>query len=151
MINRSNDHAFMNAAIELAKDSKCVSKQVGCVIVFDNHIVSSGVNGTPPGYKYNCNDVFDPHSFDRESHHHWSRVHELHAESNAFAGLLKAGSSIKNATMFVTLQPCESCSSMIAASGIVSRVVYYKKYDKGSPASLDFLKERGIIVEQFRN
>jgi len=149
MNQKRNDTTFMNAALGLAQDSHCVSKQVGCVIVANNRIVSSGVNGTPVGYHFNCDDLFSKAEFDREEHHQWSLVHELHAETNAFMGLVGAGVSVNHATLYVTLQPCTSCATMIVASGIISRVVYHTAYDKGSAKSLAFLKENGIIVEQF--
>ena len=48
-----NDNIFINIATELASASKCVSKQVGAVIVKDDRILSTGYNGTPAGYT-NC-------------------------------------------------------------------------------------------------
>ena len=50
-----NDKSFINIAKEIALPSKCVSKQVGAVIVKDGRILSTGYNGTPAGYK-NCSD-----------------------------------------------------------------------------------------------
>ena len=50
-----NDQSFINIAKEISKASKCVSKQVGAVIVKDGRILSTGYNGTPAGYK-NCSD-----------------------------------------------------------------------------------------------
>ena len=50
-----NDQSFINIAKEIALASKCVSKQVGAVIVKDGRILSTGYNGTPAGYK-NCSD-----------------------------------------------------------------------------------------------
>ena len=49
---------FINIANEIAKFSKCQSKQVGCIIVKDKRIISSGCNGTPTG-AINCSDLFD--------------------------------------------------------------------------------------------
>lgn len=59
---------FLKTAYLLGRESKCVSKQVGCLIVKNGRIVSTGYNGTPPKFK-NCNEVFDPKNFDREQHH----------------------------------------------------------------------------------
>lgn len=145
----SNDAAFMEAAISLARTSKCVSRQVGCVIVQDGGIIASGVNGTPPGYHVNCCDVFDRLDFNREEHHRWSLANELHAEANAIARIARSGASVSNATIYVTLEPCGSCASLIAATRLIKRVVYLKGYDKGSKESIDTLRKSGIIVEHF--
>ncbi len=48
-----SDKNFINIAHEIASASKCVSKQVGAVIVKDGRILSTGYNGTPRGIK-NC-------------------------------------------------------------------------------------------------
>ena len=50
-----SDNNFINIAKEIATASKCVSKQVGAVIVKDGRILSTGYNGTPAGYT-NCKD-----------------------------------------------------------------------------------------------
>lgn len=65
------DNFFMNTALSLAEESKCVSFKVGAIIVKDNRIVSMGYNGTPQGF-HNCCDVFDKNDFKREDHHGWS-------------------------------------------------------------------------------
>ena len=44
-----SDKNFINIALEIASASKCVSKQVGAVIVKDGRILSTGYNGTPAG------------------------------------------------------------------------------------------------------
>ncbi len=41
-----SDKNFLNIAKELSFASKCVSKQVGAVIVKDGRILSTGYNGT---------------------------------------------------------------------------------------------------------
>ena len=40
-----SDENFINIALELATASKCVSKQVGAVIVKDGRILSTGITG----------------------------------------------------------------------------------------------------------
>jgi len=53
-----SDTNFINIAKEIATASKCVSKQVGAVIVKDGRILSTGYNGTPAGY-INCREHWD--------------------------------------------------------------------------------------------
>ena len=65
---------FLKTAYLLGKQSKCVSKQVGAIIVKDNRIISTGYNGTPAGFQ-NCSEHFPFYdsNLDREKHHIWSK------------------------------------------------------------------------------
>ena len=49
------DEYFKNIAILASSRSNCIRKNVGCIIVKDNRILSTGYNGTPKGIK-NCLD-----------------------------------------------------------------------------------------------
>lgn len=144
----NNDVLFMGMAMQMAMHSKCVSKQVGCVIVKNDSIISSGVNGTPSGYT-NCCDVFDRDNFDREKHHEWANVHELHAEMNAVAKAQQNKISLEGSTFYVTLQPCFACIRFLVGLQSVERIVYYLDYDKSNRDSLVFAEENGILVQKF--
>ena len=120
-----SDKNFINIATELATASKCVSKQVGAVIVKDGRILSTGYNGTPTGYT-NCNEYWN-NEYTPE-HHEWSKTYEIHAEMNAIIWAARKGISIEGATIYVTLEPCSECSKNLIASGI-KRIVYAKEYE----------------------
>ena len=140
-----NDRNFINIAKELATASKCVSKQVGAVIVKDGRILSTGYNGTPTGHT-NCCDYWDG-KYTKE-HHEWSKTYEIHAEMNAIIWAAREGISIKDATIYVTLEPCSECSKNLIASGI-RRVVYEKSYEyTNSKIVSDFIKANGVLIEQ---
>ena len=117
-----NDKNFINIAKEIASASKCVSKQVGAVIVKNGRILSTGYNGTPSGYT-NCCDYWN-NQYTKE-HHLWSKTYEIHAEMNAIIWAARKGISIEGATIYVTLEPCSECSKNLIASGI-KRIVYEK-------------------------
>ncbi len=106
---------FIAIAQEIAKASKCVSKQVGAVIVKDGRILSTGYNGTPMGYP-NCSDVWA--NVDNKNHHEWSKKYEIHAEMNAIIWAARKGISIEGAELYSTHEPCEECTKNIIASGI---------------------------------
>jgi dCMP deaminase len=118
---------FLQTAYLLGQQSKCVSKQVGAVIAKDKRIISTGYNGTPPGFK-NCNEVFDPNNFDREEHHKWSKTYEIHAELNAIAFAAKNDIGIDNSEIYCILQPCDDCLKNIIAAGI-KKIYYVYSYD----------------------
>ncbi|TLT00528.1 deoxycytidylate deaminase [Aliarcobacter cibarius] len=140
-----NDKSFINIAKEIAKASKCVSKQVGAVIVKDGRILSTGYNGTPPGYQ-NCCDYWNGEY--TKDHHEWSKTYEIHAEMNAIIWAARKGIAIEDATIYVTLEPCSECSKNLIASGI-KRIVYEKSYEHtNSNVVSKFLKDNGVKIEQ---
>lgn len=139
------DKNFINIALEIAKASKCVSKQVGAVIVRDGRILSTGYNGTPAGFT-NCCDHWEGNY--TSEHHEWSKTYEIHAEMNAIIWAAREGISIKGATIYVTLEPCSDCSKNIIASGI-KRIVYDKSYEHtNSDVVTNFIKENAVVIEQ---
>lgn len=120
----------MRVAEQLAALSTCDRKHVGAVIVKDGRAVSWGFNGAPPG---------QPHC--SENNHGWApkfkaKVEEMgcrnatHAEANALAFAAKQGISTEGATCFVTLSPCDTCSRLLVAAGIV-RIAYSEEYRNG--------------------
>jgi len=118
---------FLKSAYLLGQESKCVSKQVGAILVHEYRIISTGYNGTPAGH-VNCNEVFDPKNFDREAHHRFSSQCELHAETNAIAFAAKEGNATNDSIMFCTLEPCDDCIKLMIAAG-VKNVYYLFDYD----------------------
>jgi len=129
----------------LATASKCVSKQVGAVIVKDGRILSTGYNGTPAGYT-NCCEHWDGEY--TKDHHEWSKTYEIHAEMNAIIWAARKGISIEGATIYVTLEPCSECSKNVIASGI-KRIVYNKAYEHThSEVISQFIKDNGVVIEQ---
>jgi len=141
------DKNFINIAHEISSASKCVSKQVGAVIVKDGRILSTGYNGTPPGYE-NCCDYWD-NKYTKE-HHEWSKTYEIHAEMNSIIWAAREGISIKGATIYVTLEPCNDCSKNIIASGI-KRIVYDKSYEHtNSDIITQFIIKNGVSIEQIK-
>jgi dCMP deaminase len=142
-----NDRSFINIAKEIAQASKCVSKQVGAVIVKDGRILSTGYNGTPTGYQ-NCCDFWGG-KYTKE-HHEWSKTYEIHAEMNAIIWAARKGIAIEDATIYVTLEPCSECSKNLIASGI-KRIVYEKSYEHTNSSVISkFLENNGVKIEQIK-
>lgn len=139
------DRNFLNIAREIAKASKCVSKQVGAVIVKDGRILSTGYNGTPAGFQ-NCCEYWDG-KYTKE-HHEWSKKYEIHAEMNAIIWAARKGISIEGASIYVTLEPCSECSKNIIASGI-KKIVYEKSYEHTNSIEISkFLQDSGVVIYQ---
>lgn len=142
-----SDKAFINIAHEIASASKCVSKQVGAVIVKEGRILSTGYNGTPTGFT-NCSAHWNGEY--TAEHHEWSKTYEIHAEMNAIIWAARKGISIEGATIYVTLEPCSECSKNLIASGI-KRIVYDKPYEKNNSEVISqFIKDNGVVIEQIK-
>lgn len=134
----------MQQAFLTAKRSKCVSRQVGAIIVKDDRIVSEGYNGTPKGY-INCCEHFEEYN---EEHHLWSNTHEIHAEMNAILWSARKGISIEGGTIYSTTKPCLQCTKNIIASGITT-IYYSDEYSKNDDETLDaFLRENKIDIQK---
>jgi dCMP deaminase len=140
-----SDKNFINIAKEISTASKCVSKQVGAVIVKDGRILSTGYNGTPAGYT-NCKDHWNG-EYTKE-HHDWSKTYEIHAEMNALIWAARKGISIEGATIYVTLEPCSECSKNLIAAGI-KEIVYDRAYEHTDSSVISkFIKDNGVKISQ---
>ena len=158
---RAVDRLYMDIAFRLAQESHCSKVHVAAVAVKNGRIVATGVNGTPSG-TVNCEDYWrSVHAADgmklhfdewlktqewRDLHTVWSAVHEIHAEQNLFSEAARNGLCLEGTDVYVTLEPCANCAKLLAVIR-PRRVIYAKKYDKGSPESIELLRECGIVPE----
>jgi len=123
---------FLQTAYLLGQESKCVSRQVGAVIADHKRIISTGINGTPAGH-INCNEHFPNYNNDlqREEHHIWSKMNEIHAEMNAIIFAAAEGKAIEGAEIYTILQPCDECLKNIIGAKI-KKIYYVVPYDKST-------------------
>lgn len=126
--------AHMKVAFIYANLSYCERKQVGCVIVKNDRIISIGFNGTPPGWDNYC-----------ETEEGLTKPEVFHAEANAVAKLARCNESGEDALCFVTCAPCLHCAKLLVQTGI-SKVFYSEEY-RGTEG-LDFLTSCNIDVEK---
>jgi dCMP deaminase len=109
------DDYFMCMALLASSRSPCKRLHVGCVIVKDNRIISTGYNGFLPGHE---------HVSVVEGGHELATVH---AEQNAIFFGAKHGIKINGATAYVTHYPCLYCAKALESAGIY-RVFYHSDY-----------------------
>lgn len=127
---------YMDIAFRISKMSRCTRKQVGCVIIKNNNIISFGWNGTPRGDDNNCEDCNGN-----------TKLNVIHAEDNAFRKLIRSNESAEDAVMFLTCTPCTRCSERISDAGI-KKIYYAERYESGSNGcGLEYLKKHGIETE----
>ncbi|UJR20683.1 hypothetical protein I4U23_023804 [Adineta vaga] len=130
------DIYFSMLAWITASHGNCVRHRVGCIIADpDQRIVATGYNGTPENIK-GCDQGGCERCWDM-SIDSGERLDEcicIHGEESA---LLEAGRrQCRDATLYVTHNPCRQCSKKIVQSGI-KRVVYSIEY----PSRLDAIRK----------
>lgn len=104
------DEYFSEAALLISKRSPCERLHVGCILVKNNRIISSGYNGFLPGAKH-ISIIYN----DGKNTHEQATVH---AECNAIADCANRGVDTNNAIAYITHYPCINCFKMLVASGI---------------------------------
>ena len=121
------DEYFMEIAQVVAKRSNCSRRKVAAVVAKDNHILSTGYNGTPRGVK-NCFAGGCPRCAGKTpSGKGLDECLCVHAEQNAICQAAFHGIALDGATIYVTLSPCLTCAKLIVNSGI-REVVYGGDY-----------------------
>lgn len=157
------DRNFLEMTILLSDGSKCAAKHVGALIVKNNSIISSGVNGTPSGYQNCCEKFYkDKDTGDwfmigdkggmlpvsSNMHNHWSKEHEIHAEMNALIKASKNGINIDGSTIYVNYSPCMQCAKSLIVGGI-KRVVFREDYDDVERVS-EFLGDNNVTLTKIK-
>ena len=137
------DEYFMGVAMLSALRSKDPSTKVGaCIVNVNKRIVGIGYNGLPCG----CSD--DEFPWERNGGFLDTKyAYVVHAEPNA---ILNATSDLTNATLYVTLFPCNECAKLIIQSGIKEIVYVSDKYSDtdASKASRRMLEAAGLKLRQ---
>ncbi|MEM4397147.1 MAG: dCMP deaminase family protein [Candidatus Woesearchaeota archaeon] len=147
------DEYFIKIAKLIASRSSCSSRHVGCVIVKDKMIISTGYNGTPRGIK-NCDEGGCQRCEDRKKNliSSGERLEEcicVHAEENAILQAAYHGISLKDATLYTSLCPCRKCAQHIINAGI-KKVFYSESYVLDDIAKKLF-EEAGIEFFQYKD
>lgn len=140
------DHYFMTLASLAARRSNCMRRQVGCVLVREKRVMSTGYNGTPR-FVTNCNEGGCPRcNSGGGGGTGLSTCLCIHAEENALleAGRERVGGG---AVLYCNTCPCLTCSIKIVQVGI-TEVVYNLGYYMDAEAAKLF-REAGVKLRQF--
>jgi dCMP deaminase len=128
---------FKEIVLATAKRSPCERLKVGCLLVYENRIISQGYNGFLPG----C-----PHESIVRDNHEQATVH---AEQNAICDCAKRGVSCNGATAYVTHYPCLICARLLLASGI-SKIYYVHEYKKDELVDI-FAEQKQVDIINIEN
>jgi|TARA_B110000971_G_C20024142_1_gene507915 dCMP deaminase len=124
------DSYFISIALLAAKRSSCNRLHVGCIIVKNNRILSTGYNGFLKGAPHISRVVNNHEQF------------TVHAEQNAICDSANRGISLADSYAYVTHYPCLTCFKLLLAAGI-TEVKYLIDY-KNNPLNLEMALENNI-------
>jgi len=144
LIRPNSDEYFLKIASVVAERSTCRRHHVGAVAVKDKHILATGYNGAPSGFKdcleLGClRDELQIPSGERQE-----ICRGTHAEQNVIIQASLHGVSLEGSTIFATHTPCILCSKMLVNARI-KRYVSFGKYNDN--AFIALFKEAGIELD----
>jgi dCMP deaminase len=139
-----SDEYFLKIASVVAERSTCRRHHIGAVAVRDKHILATGYNGAPSGFKdcleLGClRDELGIPSGERQE-----ICRGIHAEQNVIIQATLHGVSLEGSTIYATHTPCVLCAKMLV-NAKVKRFVSFGKYSDDS--FIELFKEAGIEVD----
>ena len=138
------DEYFLKIASVVAERSTCRRHHIGAVAVKDKHILATGYNGAPSGFKdcleLGClrDELGIPSGTRQEI------CRGIHAEQNVIVQATLHGVSLEGSTIYATHTPCNQCAKMLVNAKI-KRYVSFGRYDDN--AFIDLFREAGIEVD----
>jgi len=128
----------MEIARTVATRATCPRASVGCVLVREHRILTTGYNGSPRGVPHcteaGCMLVND----------HCMRA--THAEANAIVQAALHCVNLSDSTAYCTHQPCVNCSKLLISAG-VRKIVYEVAYPDA--VAQELLSEAGVGLTAF--
>jgi len=150
---KSWDDYFYRICLDVASNSKCLSRQIGSVLVKEHSIISTGYNGPPRGVPHcNVRHLVDPHLLELlevvdstisskvlsecprrvlgfASGQGLEYCVAAHAERNALINAARNGICTKGTTLYMTCSvPCVQCMTEIINAGVEEIVVVSLDY-----------------------
>ncbi len=138
------DEYFLKVAAVVAERSTCLRHHVGAVAVRDKHILATGYNGAPAGFK----DCLELGCLRNEMEIPSGERHEIcraiHAEQNVVIQAALHGVSLEGSTIYATHTPCVLCAKILTNARI-KRYISFGKYN--DDAFIQLFKEAGIEID----
>ena len=139
-----SDEYFLKIASVVAERSTCRRHHIGAVAVKNKHILATGYNGAPSGFKdcleLGClRDEMNIPSGTRQE-----ICRGIHAEQNVIIQATLHGVSLEGSIIYATHTPCVLCAKMLVNARI-KRFVSFGKYDDN--AFVDLFQEASIEVD----
>jgi len=138
------DEYFLKVAAVVAERSTCLRHHVGAVAVRDKHILATGYNGAPAGFR-DCLELGclrDELEIPSGERHELCRA--IHAEQNVIIQAALHGVSLEGSTIYATHTPCVLCAKMLTNAKI-KRYVSFGRYN--DEAFIQLFREADIEVD----
>ncbi len=132
---------FIDMAYLVSTRSTCLRRKVGAVIVKNNQVISTGYNGAPKSVPHCSITGCLRQQMNVPSGQRHELCRGVHAEQNAIVQAAVNGTSIQNAELYCTTQPCIICAKMIINSEI-KRVFVAESYN--DEMSLEMLTQANV-------
>lgn len=167
MSSVSWDKYFLDIANEVSKKSHCMSRRLGCLIVKDRTILSTGYNGPPMGVSH-CEFRDDDGSYWHnnplgiatpkctrqrmgfKSGEGLEYCPAVHAEANAIVMAARNGISTKDSVLYLNsdVTPCRECAKLIINAGIKAVILAGEPvvYQQAGILGYDLLAKHARIV-----
>lgn len=139
------DEYFLDICDQVSTRSKCLSRQIGCVLVYGRNIISTGYNGPPRKTSHCSGETCPRREMGFDSGEGLEFCPATHAEANCIANAARHGARCQNSTLYInTVIPCKSCIGILINAGVIEIVVQrLEHYDKMSER---LWKEAGLLV-----
>ncbi len=141
------DTYFMDMAYLASKRSTCLRRSVGAVLVKDKRVLATGYNGAPSKTSHCEKTGCLREKMNVPSGQRHELCRGLHAEQNAFLQAALHGTSLRDAVLYVTTQPCVICTKMIINAGVTEVIMDGEYPDE---LSREFLDEAKIKVRKYK-
>lgn len=125
----AKDTTWLNVAAEIARQSTCLRRAVGCVLVdARGHVLATGYNGRAVGLPH-CLDTGGKDDYAcagaiLKSGNGLDKCEAIHAEQNA---LLQCRDVYQIETCYVTTSPCVTCVKLLMNTSC-RRIVFSEPY-----------------------
>jgi dCMP deaminase len=147
------DTYFLDMAYMASTRSRCNRRHVGAVLVQGKKLLGAAYNGAPMGVadcsEAGCMLVEEFELLNLEGAEQVVKkqrcIRTIHAEQNLL--LFTDPKDRENSVVYVTDQPCWTCSNMLANSGI-TEIVYHRPYNKDSVKVTALMEQKGIIFRR---
>lgn len=134
------DDFFLGQLTGLAARATCDRGRSAALFVRDNDQLAAGYVGSPPGFPH-CDDVGHLWDMEREGMH---CLRTIHAEQNAVIRAVRNGISLRDSTLYCTMEPCLNCAMTAIGIGVY-RVVAAHAYH-AAQRSRDAFADAGIVL-----
>ena len=124
------DAYFLSICETVAKQSTCLSRQFGAILVRDKSIISTGYNGPARDVRHCDGPECPRRRVGYKSGQRLDLCPATHAEANCIANAARNGILTLGSTLYLNgVHPCKDCTSLLINAGVTEIVCLEGYYD----------------------